>query len=591
MITNPLRATPPLGKIHHLATPSQTAEEQTTNHDQLTRDLAKLQESVAELATRQPQQTVSVDTDALSEKVTRTLQSISQPPQENEATTELMRTLIGSVDDLNSNRAEMREVMQDIRNQPSKEENSTSTVELITTLQDSVKNLTLDRENMKETMLEMKNTLASIRKTSESDKSESQSGKAQHAAQRPKLPDIEMSHNEKPLEDIHYDFISEEIEKFLIKFIEKQPGFLKEGGREVLQYGYPYKYTGSKSPQNPPAIPAELTALLELVNEKLCKGLPPANSILINKYVGKASFIPQHADNESTIDARSIIATISIGSACVIDFTPTADGENVKLDCQPRSAYTMTRRSQDLYLHQMQQGSVSGTRYSLTFRALDVRNKNSCCIIGDSNTGPLRFGEDKGTFGRSIPGKQVYAPLLEKIDPYDTLGYRNVVVHCGINNIRMPDINSNSLIRNCYSKLERKIDQIHLVNKHANIFVCPILPTKCLEYNRKAIFFNSMIFNELISSRCHVQAVGGFDSFLDDNHMLRRDLSRHTNRQGNPDYLHLNGRGSAFLASLIKTCIILRVNGGVDPRLTQRSSRVDGRTYADISRIDSQPKI
>ena len=99
-----------------------------------------------------------------------------------------------------------------------------------------------------------------------------------------------------------------------------------------------------------------------------------------------------------------------------------------------------------------------------------------------------------------------------------------------------------------------------------------------------------MIFNELVSSRCHVKAVDGFDSFLDDNGMLRRDLSRHTNRHGNPDYLHLNGRGSAFLASLIKTCIILRVNGGVDPRLQRMSNRVNGRTYADVSRVDSQSK-
>ena len=49
----------------------------------------------------------------------------------------------------------------------------------------------------------------------------------------------------------------------------------------------PYKYAGFKSPQNPPGIPGELTALLELV-----KGLPSANSI------------PQHADNRTTIDAR-----------------------------------------------------------------------------------------------------------------------------------------------------------------------------------------------------------------------------------------------------------------------------------------------
>ena len=573
----------------HLATPSPSAEELTSSHKKLTRDMERLQESVAELATQQPQQQVSVDVDALAEKVTQTLKSISESsPKEDKATTELMTALV----DVNRHQEEMRGTLEEIKNQPTTDVKATS--DLIASLQGSVDNLTRDREEMKEAMDTLKSKLTHLSTASQSGNTAPHSSEekmSQKTVPKTNFKDIGTCHDERPLKSIHDNFISEDIEVFLKKFLDKQAGFVKETGRDVLLYGHPYKYNGSKSPEKPPEIPTELEALVVLVNEKLCKGLPPVNSILINKYVGEEALIPLHSDNEATIDPKSVIATISLGSACTIEFTPKLDGDILKVDCQPRSAYTMTRRSQDLYLHQMHQGSISGTRYSLTFRALDVRNKNSCCIIGDSNTGPLRFGEEKGTFGRSIPGKQVYAPVIEKIDPYETLGYRNVVIHCGINDIRMPDINSSSMIRNCYLKLVRKIDQIHLVNKLANIFVCPVLPTKCLEYNRKAIFFNSMIFNELVSSRCHVSAVDGFNGFLDENMMLRRDLSRHLNRQGNPDYLHLNWRGSAFLASLIKTCVILRVNGGIDPRLKQRSSRVDGRTYADISRVGSQPQI
>ena len=78
------------------------------------------------------------------------------------------------------------------------------------------------------------------------------------------------------------------------------------------------------------------------------------------------------------------------------------------------------------------------------------------------------------------------------------------------------------------------------------MYVCPILPTNLVNINRRAVCFNGLIFNKLVSSNFGVTVVNGFDSFLDDEGLLNQNLSKR------PDFLHLNWKGSAQLAKLIK---------------------------------------
>ena len=94
-----------------------------------------------------------------------------------------------------------------------------------------------------------------------------------------------------------------------------------------------------------------------------------------------------------------------------------------------------------------------------------------------------------------------------------------------------------------------------MLNKKANIFVCPILPTKSSELNRKALDFNKFVLRDLSQSCPGVSVVLGFDEFLDQDGYLAKDLSF------TGDHLHLNMAGAGHLATLIKSSISLR-NGG-----------------------------
>ena len=87
-----------------------------------------------------------------------------------------------------------------------------------------------------------------------------------------------------------------------------------------------------------------------------------------------------------------------------------------------------------------------------------------------------------------------------------------------------------------------------MLNRMAKIFVCPILPTKSRELNKKAILFNRLIFDDLVMCNFGVSVVHGFDEFVDPTEgLLSRDLSRpHMH-----DLLHLNSKGTKSLADKI----------------------------------------
>jgi hypothetical protein len=244
----------------------------------------------------------------------------------------------------------------------------------------------------------------------------------------------------------------------------------------------------------------------------------------------------------------------------------------------------MTRKSQDFFDHCIESGSIAeGIRFSLTFRSVNWRNKNSSCLIGDSNTGLLHFGTSKrSTFGELMPGQKFWAPKIQNIDPAVCSAYTNVIVMCGINDIRNPSVNCPQSVNKIYHELKSKVLQIKSLNPKCHVNICPLLPTKDIELNKKVNCFNDKVFNDLVKSSLGVHCVSGFGRFADNTGMLGQELSRSFDRSNNRDILHLNEIGARVLAGLIKRCIFLRINGGVDRR--SGSSRANGVPYSHIAR-------
>ena len=360
-------------------------------------------------------------------------------------------------------------------------------------------------------------------------------------------------HSESYIINCVNDFINQSEIDFITSVLSDCT-FSEEHGHSVCAFGADYRYNGSRATTRD--FPEPIKELVDKINSKFYNSGDKINSCLVNKYSGNDAFLPEHSDNESSIDPESSIFTISIGAKANIVFRDISDVTESKHLCESGSLYYMSRHSQDFFSHRINKSDMGEeVRYSLTFRVVGWCFKNSTCVIGDSNTGKLKFGTEVGTFGYTMPGKREWAATINDIDPTCCSSYKNVIILCGINDIKSKHIRNSNDIKELYIRLKCKIEQIHLLNKRANIFVCPILPTKLSELNRKALDFNKFILGDLCQSCPGVSLVLGFDEFLDQDGYLAKDVSFAG------DHLHLNLAGARHLATLFKASISLK-NGG-----------------------------
>ena len=367
-------------------------------------------------------------------------------------------------------------------------------------------------------------------------------------------------------EELTEDFLDSDTYGQLSSFLS-ECSFTSENGHSVIAYGERYRYTGSKgATSSTTALPEILTAVMKSVGDR-CKC--EVNSVLINHYAaGDESYLPEHSDDESSIDPESVICTLSVGGSRVLTFKEKCSGSDTTLSTVDNSLYFMSRSSQNFFTHRIDKTAGSTDRYSLTFRHLGGKFRRSTIIIGDSNSKNFSFGDGKGTFGKSLPGKRVQASEVKHIRPTDCLSYSNVVIVCGINDLREGqykrtcDIN----VSKTFDVLKDKITTISRLKKNINIFISPILPSRSSIYQARAVKFNKLIYSEIIDQNYYKCSILNVTSLCDSTY--RTDLLDTSYSRG--DQVHLNQSGTRKLAMIIKESIFHKYNSG-------KGSRIDSR--------------
>ena len=386
-------------------------------------------------------------------------------------------------------------------------------------------------------------------------------------------PSVSASNPTKHIEKYAPDFISQQDESDLCNFLDNQTFKTINSGWSVLSFGETYQYTGSPKPQNtdPVPIPDLIKNVMKEINNvfKNCD----INQCTVNKYTDSSIILPEHSDNERTIKPESNIFTVTLGSQRDITFRDVATGNERVVTPDSRSLYVMSQPSQFLWTHRMDAGDPKDikhhVRYSLTFRCVGSNYSNSTIILGDSNTKHLAFGTGSGSFGQRLPGKRIQALIIEDIDPTSCIGYKNIVIHVGINNLKstkIPVLYGDTKNINVYNKfilLKDKIDYINSLCPQSNIVVSPILPTKIDWLNQRALEFNKYLFEYLCI--VNIRSID-FDDFLD-SYWDKLDDSYGCYNSN--DKIHLGRSGIRKLAKLIKDSIL---NPGRD-----------GRSYASVT--------
>ena len=327
--------------------------------------------------------------------------------------------------------------------------------------------------------------------------------------------------------------------------------FVEENGHSVFLFGHPYTYNGSKTPDKPEAMPPVLKSVAEKLQARL-RLETPLNSVLINHYTTSASHLAKHSDNESVILADSQIVTLSVGGSRTIHFEHIHSKEENQLpplEVENNSVYSMTRSSQAWYRHEVPCDSHENTeRFSLTFRSVSDKFSRSLIIQGDSNTKDINFGEGSGRVGSSYPGKRIKAAKVDDINVNACVGYSNVFICCGTNNLRCEYIKSEVDIHRTVDMLESKLRSIKQLCPQAKIFVSPVLPSRIPSMNRHIMKFNDLVDVMLLRFFPDI-CFKDISSFLDNQGLLSTKLTRPG------DKIHLNSRGIAKFVSHIKSCI------------------------------------
>ena len=366
---------------------------------------------------------------------------------------------------------------------------------------------------------------------------------------------------ENPVADYKQDFLTDEQSQQILDFLEHSRTngeFIQKNGRQTIAYGVPYRwatiYNGNKDEKK---IPDALQPLIERAQEACGSTSAPINSILVNYYPAKnsskdpKSLMPAHSDNENEITPQSTIATYSLGATREMQFTSIHDDDTETLEVESNSLYLMTKSSQSWFKHSMLDVDTTQERYSVVMRNVDPLYCRSTLIVGDSNTKEIKFGSGKGTLGEKYPGEKIKASRIQDIDPAKCVGYSNVVLVCGTNDLRpvnKPDVTELSQL------LLEKVKQLRVLNPLSKIILMPVLPTRNRSMNRNVMAFNRLVGKWVLQRRDKFIVNPFVHEFLDNADLMGKKWVR----EGDADGIHLGPAGLCKFISIIKTTIYLR---------------------------------
>ncbi|KAL5251610.1 hypothetical protein ACHWQZ_G009278 [Mnemiopsis leidyi] len=389
--------------------------------------------------------------------------------------------------------------------------------------------------------------------------------------------------SEKPFEVYKVDYLTVEEEEKLDDFVgyhKSNGSFFDERGHMVLPFGEPYRYTGSGSASSAPEpIPEELKVIIDKVTKDLSLKHKP-NSVLINYFpAGNAqtmTHLAMHSDDETCIVADSKIITLSLWASRKIVFHPKHQRSNLQpseLVAEDNSLYVMTRSSQNWFKHGVPQpnpGEDVDERISITLRCINNKKTRSILLMGDSNTKEVKFGEGSGTVGASYPGRRVKANMIKDIDPEKCVGYQNVFLHCGTNDLRNEYVTGKDYIHKLVGTLQSKLCVIEQLCPNTNVFVVPVLPTRNHTMNENVMYFNKLV-DVMLNKRFPNISFSGVYGFLDSKGLLDSRLMR---SNSSDDFIHLGKRGIAKYVAMMKSCVYRKVKSIEHQKTKQESAQV-----------------
>ena len=171
-------------------------------------------------------------------------------------------------------------------------------------------------------------------------------------------------------------------------------------------------------------------------------------------------------------------------------------------------------------------------------------------LLGDSNSGgKVRFGQDKGTLGRALPGAGHFHPTIEDLPPPNCEVFSevsDVIISVGTNNFKLPSSEPEAIANHLYTYV-KSLSRAHPA---AHIFLPGVLPVHN-GFTDLATNSKIQLYNHFLRNMC--KNLNTSTTYIDVNVFCGPDggLKDHLSK-GASDPLHLNDQGIKLLASRFK---------------------------------------
>ena len=351
------------------------------------------------------------------------------------------------------------------------------------------------------------------------------------------------------------NFFPNDLRSSICQFLEDSTAFTDKGSYKIAYFGHDF----SKSKN---VIPKPILEAINLVHQKYSTtGSYEINSVHVKKILGNSSHLDQQSDFSPHLSPESSIYIIFFGDSSTVTFTNKCTNEESVLHVCDNSIYKTSVKSQHYWSYGVDRpkSSEGSVTYFLSFRSVHRSHQNSMVIIVDSNTHNISFHntnqKHRSDLGKDIYGKKVKAFTIDQIDPHEAIGYKNIIVQVGVNNLKRKCANEYGIvdIDATFDAWLRKISCIKQICPTSHIIISPVMPAKIRDINDRAKQFNYRIFSCINKFWNSLR----FDSFLGDDGLLDDNMGRYFYAvTGRRDRIHLGNLGISRLSLMIRETVL-----------------------------------
>ena len=181
----------------------------------------------------------------------------------------------------------------------------------------------------------------------------------------------------KDIANYEENFLSSDARLKLCQFLDGCTSFVYNHTMKSIHFGKTHNQLSRSNSNN--EIPEPLRAIIDILHDRhSIQEESKLNSVVINKFSGPHTKLPEHSSNDPAINPDSTIFTVSLGDSCPVIFRDKCTNTTINVDTTDNSMFSMSPQSQHYWTHRIDTPVISDSsvHYCITFRSINKSNKN-----------------------------------------------------------------------------------------------------------------------------------------------------------------------------------------------------------------------